>query len=184
MREGLAAQGGEASMRGFYEACFNGKTCPLRLICEQCGTVARALACGSSSQTWRSSADALGAVLGPACVQGSHAAEVVRDLLPTPLMEHCTDLDRWAPVDEPTRRCLNRLHGRAPAAAPPADQLLRELLAVFGRRMQLWPASIAGAPSVELGLPELRAQLAEFERYLRARAGRPERSTFHPRAAL
>merc|ERR1712232_440028 len=157
---------------------------PIRVIWERCGAVASALCHGRSAQTWRQPAEALMAVPCYSQGHGVYAAEIIRDLLSTPLLGRCTDLESWVPIDNATRHCLNRIHCRDPGDEPPREQLQREIREVFGRRRQLWPGSIAGEPSEELQLYDVRSQLAEFERYTKARAGKPERAAFHPRFSM
>lgn len=90
-------------------------------------------------------------------------------------------MDEWAPIGPLTRCCLARLFNRQHGEEVPRDQLHLELLQVFGARRKLWPGKILGEASVQLQLPDVQAQLGEFERYLEARAGRPQRCAFFPR---
>merc|ERR1711972_257309 len=111
----------------------------------------------------------------------AYAAEVLRDLFNTPLLDSCTDLETWAPIDVETRRCLNRLHDRDVDAEPPKEQWLRELQGVYKRGIDLWPGTIMHQTVAPLGLHDVRGQLVEFDRYLEAYVGRPVRYHFHPR---
>ncbi|CAE7647688.1 unnamed protein product [Symbiodinium sp. CCMP2456] len=126
----------------------------------------------------------LGSADGHGVGKGVYAAEIVRDLLSTPIFSGggCLDVDHWVPLDRPTRCCLDRLARRPRKTEVPDEKLLEELRTIYGRRHQLWPASIEDMPSVDLQLVDLRAQLAEFERYQRAKGGRPSRMPFMARS--
>lgn len=136
---------------------------------------------GVKSRSFRKAVETLWTVKGYATGHGVHAAEVLRDLLPTPLLRGCADLDSWAPVSSNSRRCIARFRGRKPDEDVDSETLQQELHEVYQQRRSMWPSSILKEPSVQLTLPDVQAQLGEFERYLKARAGKPERSAFFPR---
>merc|ERR1711920_222469 len=118
---------------------------------------------------------------------GTRAAEVLRDLFTTPLLDKCEDFETWAPIDGETRHCLNRFSGRPLRdAETPKEQLLKELLEVYKRRRQGWPGNLKllGKPAVAVKLHDVRAQLVEFDRYLEAHGKRPPaRFQFNPRGS-
>ncbi|CAE8584250.1 unnamed protein product, partial [Polarella glacialis] len=152
LRRSVATEHGERMVQAALETFLNKEALPLRALWQQCAVVAEAL----SSRSWRRGSELLSAVTGFGGGQGTHAAEILRDLFSTRVLDSCTDLGTWAPLDVPTRRCLNRLAGREPGAEPPPGQLLDELLEVYRKRQHFWPGDILGQASVELLLPDLR----------------------------
>jgi len=181
MRMVLVSRGGEKYVRNAYAELIDCATRPIRSLWEQSCDVAASLGYGMPGQSWRRPAETLRAVKGYSAAHGQHAAEIVRDLFGTPLLENCTDRDSWVPVGSGAKRCLNRLHSRDVGKDIHTDQLQRELLDVFAHRCSLWPGRIGDEPSVSLHLHDVQSQLAEFDRYLKAQAGIHERATFYPR---
>lgn len=78
------------------------------------------------------------------------------------------------PLDSATRRCLRGL------VPDPKEPALAALQRVFACCQQRWPEEIEGQKSVALELCDVRAMLSEFDRYLRAKRGRPTRRPFRP----
>ncbi|CAE7039562.1 Wdr53 [Symbiodinium natans] len=184
MMKSLVNDAGLETVRSGLLQVLNKDGQPFRSLCEKADALADALV-DQGPVRFQRLVQLLGAAEGHGISNGVYAAEIVRDLLPTPICSSgCVDIDHWAPLDRPTRCCLDRLAGRPlPKGARrneavPNEVLLEELLRIYGRRHQLWPASIEDAPSVDLHLLDLRAQLAEFERYQRAKEGRPSRMPF------
>uniref|UniRef100_A0A7S0B397 5-hmdU DNA kinase helical domain-containing protein n=1 Tax=Pyrodinium bahamense TaxID=73915 RepID=A0A7S0B397_9DINO len=109
---------------------------------------------------------------------GFSAKEVVLDLLLTPLMPRCTDLDTWCPVGPGACRGLNRLAGRPVQEMPTTGQLMSELLGVFRALDKYYPSPLA--EEKQLGLHDIQFQLCEFDKYLRAKHGQGRLRRFMP----
>mmetsp|Transcript_84259 Transcript_84259/g.236868 ORF Transcript_84259/g.236868 Transcript_84259/m.236868 type:complete len:379 (+) Transcript_84259:1-1137(+) len=182
LRCDMVSEAGEKNMRTSYSTFVDSEAQRLRAVCDGCDAVVGRLGWGQPGQTWRRPTEALQALPGHGGGNGVYAAEVLRDLFATPLLNGCTDLDTWTPIDGPTRRCLNRLHGRNDKDEVPQGQLLCELQEVYRRRFELWPSAILGEPSAALQLHDVRQQLSKFESYLRAHAGKSDRTAFSPRS--
>lgn len=93
--------------------------------------------------------------------------------------------ERWPST--PTLPRPTRPRSQSPPSSPRAPVMASSASAqprageVYSQRRRKWPKRILGEQAVELRLPEVHAQLGEFERYLEAREGRPQRGTFFPR---
>merc|ERR1712194_66591 len=176
----LVSRAGEKYVRNAYKDLLVKSYAEL---CEKSSAVAAVL-CennGQKNRSWRKAVEMLWTVKGYPIHHGVHAAEIFRDLLPTPLLSGCADINSWAPACGGSRKCLARFRGQVPDEDIDADSIQRELSEVFQQRKALWPGSILEEPSVQLTLPDVQAQLGEFERYLKARAGKPDRTAFFPR---
>jgi len=175
----LASRAGAEYIRQAYTEIL---TKSIRELWDKSSSVAAAICHkdGQRARIWRKCVESLWLVKGYATGHGVHAAEVLRDLLPTPLLNGCTDLN-WAPVSSLARCCLARFRGRGADEEIDAEVLQQELQEVYQQRRSLWPGDILEEPSVQISLQDVQAQLGEFERYLKARAGKPERSVFFPR---
>jgi len=182
LRSGLASRPGEKYLSNAYKQLLVDSHRPVRALWEQSAEVASVIVNNSAERSWRRPAEAMREVKGYSSGQGLHAAELIRDLLSTALLSGCADMDQWVPVSSAARQCICRLVSKEGHAEELSqEEALQALLEIFGQRSVRWPGSILSEPSVELRLPDVQNQLGEFERYLRARAGKPERAAFFPR---
>ena len=74
------------------------------------------------------------------------AKEIVQDLLMTPILPNCSDLDTWTAIGTGGARGCNRLAGRQVHDNVSTEQMLLEFRQIFEHRDQLWPATLLGTP--------------------------------------
>lgn len=180
MRKTLATQARERYVRYAYSTFLLGESWPLQDLCKSCEAVATVLV-STGRQSWQRATEELMRFKGYRDRRW-HAAEVIRDLSCTPFLDKCMDLDDYAaPVSSLTQQCLGRLKRVRDSDMEPTPSELRDQIVDIYRERQRWPDTILKQSVERLDLPDVQAQLGEFERYLQAREGLPQRAPFHPR---